>query len=254
MASTLPTIHLSILARFQMCKQYTQMEFTLPWSSQASAPPDNSLLSECWKGTSCWIGHRVIKHLCPRVLILMSEAAVTCSKVNLVSLRSNFGILKLVSWTHQFFWLLLSGINVIFNLAQMCAALFQYGGELYFSDVYANLEVPEDIKSHKVLWGMFLASFPSLIIDQCRALSCKEAGVRSLGGSANGVRPEGSILSRLPRNNMRAGETALWVKELVAQGWPSEFDSWNSCKSGKREHSTKLSSDLYMSSVAHMPM
>ncbi|XP_031240805.1 arsenite methyltransferase isoform X2 [Mastomys coucha] len=29
----------------------------------------------------------------------------------------------------------------------------QHGGELYFSDVYASLEVPEDIKSHKVLWG-----------------------------------------------------------------------------------------------------
>ncbi|XP_051055803.1 arsenite methyltransferase isoform X2 [Phodopus roborovskii] len=29
----------------------------------------------------------------------------------------------------------------------------KYGGELYFSDVYASLEVPEDIKSHKVLWG-----------------------------------------------------------------------------------------------------
>nr|XP_034376589.1 arsenite methyltransferase isoform X2 [Arvicanthis niloticus] len=29
----------------------------------------------------------------------------------------------------------------------------QHGGELYFSDVYASLEVPEDIKLHKVLWG-----------------------------------------------------------------------------------------------------
>lgn len=94
----------------------------------------------------------------------MSEAAVICSNVNLVSLRSNTGILKLVSWTHQYFLLLLlSGINVIFNLAQMCAALFQYGGELYFSDVYANLEVPEDIKSHKVLWGMCSCFIP--IID-----------------------------------------------------------------------------------------
>lgn len=62
-----------------------------------------------------------------------------------------------------FFWLLLSGINVIFNLAQMCAAVFQYGGELYFSDVYANLEVPEDIKLHKVLWGMCSCFIP--IID-----------------------------------------------------------------------------------------
>lgn len=72
-----------------------------------------------------------------------------------------------------------------------------------------------------------LASFPSLIIDWCRVLSFKEAGVRSLDGRADGVWPEGSILFRLPRNNMRAGETALWVKELVAQGWPSEFNSWN---------------------------
>ncbi|XP_036754300.2 arsenite methyltransferase isoform X2 [Manis pentadactyla] len=27
------------------------------------------------------------------------------------------------------------------------------GGELYFSDVYASLELPEEIRTHKVLWG-----------------------------------------------------------------------------------------------------
>ncbi|XP_021506160.1 arsenite methyltransferase isoform X2 [Meriones unguiculatus] len=31
--------------------------------------------------------------------------------------------------------------------------VLKHGGELYFSDVYASLEVPEDIKSHKILWG-----------------------------------------------------------------------------------------------------
>ena len=77
--------------------------------------------------------------------------------------------------------------------------------------------------------------------------------MRPQDGRANGVWPEGSILFLLPRNSMRAGETAQWVKELVAQGWPSEFDSWNSCKGGSRGHSTELSSDMYMSTVAHMP-
>lgn len=31
--------------------------------------------------------------------------------------------------------------------------VLKHGGELYFSDVYASLELPEDIKTHKVLWG-----------------------------------------------------------------------------------------------------
>ncbi|XP_057635207.1 arsenite methyltransferase [Chionomys nivalis] len=50
--------------------------------------------------------------------------------------------------------------NCVINLVPNKERVFQevydtlkYGGELYFSDVYANLEVPEDIKSHKVLWG-----------------------------------------------------------------------------------------------------
>lgn len=30
----------------------------------------------------------------------------------------------------------------------------QDGGELYFSDVYSNEQLPEEIKKHKVLWGV----------------------------------------------------------------------------------------------------
>ena len=30
----------------------------------------------------------------------------------------------------------------------------QTGGEMYFSDVYADRDLPEDIRKHKVLWGM----------------------------------------------------------------------------------------------------
>lgn len=76
--------------------------------------------------------------------------------------KDQLGQYQLKHWNFEvaflkifFFFFLLSGMNVIFNLAWTHAALFQYGGELYFSDVYASLEVPEDIKSHKVLWGMY---------------------------------------------------------------------------------------------------
>nr|XP_036857110.1 arsenite methyltransferase isoform X3 [Manis javanica] len=31
--------------------------------------------------------------------------------------------------------------------------VLKLGGELYFSDVYASLELPEEIRTHKVLWG-----------------------------------------------------------------------------------------------------
>ncbi|XP_019491829.1 PREDICTED: LOW QUALITY PROTEIN: arsenite methyltransferase [Hipposideros armiger] len=31
--------------------------------------------------------------------------------------------------------------------------LFLRGGELYFSDVYTSLELPEEIRTHKILWG-----------------------------------------------------------------------------------------------------
>ncbi|XP_017707158.1 PREDICTED: arsenite methyltransferase isoform X2 [Rhinopithecus bieti] len=44
-------------------------------------------------------------------------------------------------------------INVIINLVWTNMALFQHGGELYFSDVYTSLELPEEIRTHKVLWG-----------------------------------------------------------------------------------------------------
>ncbi|XP_075830423.1 arsenite methyltransferase isoform X3 [Microtus pennsylvanicus] len=47
-------------------------------------------------------------------------------------------------------------INLVPDKEQVLREVYdtlKYGGELYFSDVYANLEVPEDIKSHKVLWG-----------------------------------------------------------------------------------------------------
>ncbi|XP_008104775.2 arsenite methyltransferase isoform X2 [Anolis carolinensis] len=33
----------------------------------------------------------------------------------------------------------------------------QAGGEMYFSDVYANCDLPEDIRKHRVLWGECLA-------------------------------------------------------------------------------------------------
>lgn len=47
-------------------------------------------------------------------------------------------------------------INLVPDKEQVLREVYQvlkHGGELYFSDVYASLEVPEDIKSHKVLWG-----------------------------------------------------------------------------------------------------
>ncbi|EGW01965.1 Metal transporter CNNM2, partial [Cricetulus griseus] len=47
-------------------------------------------------------------------------------------------------------------INLVPDKQQVLQEVYgalKYGGELYFSDVYASLEVPEDIKSHKVLWG-----------------------------------------------------------------------------------------------------
>lgn len=47
-------------------------------------------------------------------------------------------------------------INLVPDKQQVLQEVYQvlkHGGELYFSDVYASLEVPEDIKSHKVLWG-----------------------------------------------------------------------------------------------------
>ncbi|KAL1789139.1 arsenite methyltransferase [Sigmodon hispidus] len=47
-------------------------------------------------------------------------------------------------------------INLVPDKEQVLREVYRvlkYGGELYFSDVYASLEVPEDIKSHKVLWG-----------------------------------------------------------------------------------------------------
>lgn len=47
-------------------------------------------------------------------------------------------------------------INLVPDKQQVLREVYQvlrYGGELYFSDVYASLEVSEDIKSHKVLWG-----------------------------------------------------------------------------------------------------
>ncbi|XP_006166447.1 arsenite methyltransferase [Tupaia chinensis] len=31
--------------------------------------------------------------------------------------------------------------------------VLKHGGELYFSDVYASLELPEEIRTHKLLWG-----------------------------------------------------------------------------------------------------
>lgn len=47
-------------------------------------------------------------------------------------------------------------INLVPDKQKVLREVYQvlkHGGELYFSDVYASLEVPEDIKSHKVLWG-----------------------------------------------------------------------------------------------------
>ncbi|XP_073760355.1 arsenite methyltransferase isoform X2 [Callorhinus ursinus] len=31
--------------------------------------------------------------------------------------------------------------------------VLKHGGELYFSDVYASLELPEEIRTHRILWG-----------------------------------------------------------------------------------------------------
>ena len=34
-------------------------------------------------------------------------------------------------------------------------SFLQPGGELYFSDVYADRELSEDVRKHEVLWGMY---------------------------------------------------------------------------------------------------
>ena len=41
-------------------------------------------------------------------------------------------------------------------LLMLCMRFFalQPGGELYFSDMYTNKPVPDDMKNDKVLWGM----------------------------------------------------------------------------------------------------
>lgn len=33
--------------------------------------------------------------------------------------------------------------------------IFQVGGELYFSDVYADKVVPEELRKHSTLWGWY---------------------------------------------------------------------------------------------------
>ncbi|XP_073934516.1 arsenite methyltransferase [Castor canadensis] len=47
-------------------------------------------------------------------------------------------------------------INLVPDKQQVLQEVYRVlkdGGELYFSDVYASLELPEEIKTHKVLWG-----------------------------------------------------------------------------------------------------
>uniref|UniRef100_A0A8D0TGN9 Arsenite methyltransferase n=1 Tax=Sus scrofa TaxID=9823 RepID=A0A8D0TGN9_PIG len=47
-------------------------------------------------------------------------------------------------------------INLVPDKQQVLQEVYRvlkHGGELYFSDVYASLELPEEIRTHKVLWG-----------------------------------------------------------------------------------------------------
>uniref|UniRef100_A0A8D2ATD6 Arsenite methyltransferase n=1 Tax=Sciurus vulgaris TaxID=55149 RepID=A0A8D2ATD6_SCIVU len=47
-------------------------------------------------------------------------------------------------------------INLVPDKEQVLQEVYRvlkHGGELYFSDVYASLELPEEIKTHRVLWG-----------------------------------------------------------------------------------------------------
>jgi hypothetical protein len=50
---------------------------------------------------------------------------------------------------------------------------FQPGGELYFSDVYADRPVPEELRQNKILWGMnflkriFPLLFFLMVIGEC---------------------------------------------------------------------------------------
>ncbi|EDL94363.1 arsenic (+3 oxidation state) methyltransferase, isoform CRA_c, partial [Rattus norvegicus] len=74
-------------------------------------------------------------------------------------------------------------INLVPDKQKVLREVYQvlkYGGELYFSDVYASLEVSEDIKSHKVLWGMCSVSSLSVSVSQRSTPPCKEGGVGPL--------------------------------------------------------------------------
>ncbi|XP_027452408.1 arsenite methyltransferase isoform X2 [Zalophus californianus] len=47
-------------------------------------------------------------------------------------------------------------INLVPNkepVLQEAYRVLKHGGELYFSDVYASLELPEEIRTHRILWG-----------------------------------------------------------------------------------------------------
>jgi arsenite methyltransferase len=59
--------------------------------------------------------------------------------------------------------------NCVLNLASDKAAVFREiarvlkpGGELYFSDVYADRRIPEALQRDKVLWGEVSTGFPSM--------------------------------------------------------------------------------------------
>lgn len=93
------------------------------------------------------LGRALKENLDTQLLLVNREAAMICSQGITSVLLLVFKIDFISS-----FLSLLSGLMSSLTLFGLIL-LFQHGGELYFSDVYASLELPEEIRTHKILWG-----------------------------------------------------------------------------------------------------
>ena len=69
--------------------------------------------------------------------------------------RAKYGTLFL--WDHEKF--LVQSCSMCLMKPHANLVSLQPGGEMYFSDIYANHPVPESLKANKVLWGKCFTSF-----------------------------------------------------------------------------------------------
>lgn len=127
-----------------------------PTRRQPGLPPETLVNSACLGWVNCLRRHNISRTKNATASEQWLELALQSPSVSLALTQA----VSMSSFSYQ----ALETVFIIYLFvvirAPISLCFSQTGGEMYFSDVYASHDLPEEIRKHKILWGERIPPLP----------------------------------------------------------------------------------------------